>query len=82
MFICQICEKSENPNIPVNYVTTKTRSKDYLDKNGEIIGWGHEIVEQIKVCKKCYVKAEDIEVKEEISTSTFDEVKLRDVYEL
>ena len=61
MYKCQNdrCEKIVSPRTPENIIITKTREKTYTNPGKKkhydpIVTHGTEIVEEIRVCPKCY----------------------------
>lgn len=52
-FRCEKCHKAQPPHSSPNFVVTKRREKMYTNETGETTGKGWEIVEGIKICKKC-----------------------------
>ena len=53
MFNCKRCHKTSQPGAPIHKIVTQTRLKDYLDAHGQIIGHGHETVEEVVLCSEC-----------------------------
>ena len=52
-FRCENCNEAQESRAKPKVKVTKTREKIYKSKNGETIGWGNEIVTEMKLCDPC-----------------------------
>ena len=69
MFKCEICHKTSKSGEKQNKKVVEVRDKVYyyIDKSGkEKQSHGTEIVKEIKVCDKCYLKLIEEENNNEI----------------
>lgn len=53
MFICDACCKVTQPGEPQRLTVAEVRPKVYTNRDGEMIGRGHEIVREEKRCGAC-----------------------------
>lgn len=56
MFNCQECNQPIGPNVSPIKVVTKKRQKVYTNGDGDVIGFGWEIVKEEQLCENCATK--------------------------
>ena len=53
MFICAGCKKLSKPRDPSTLVVIETRKRIYVNVDGESIGEGWEIANELRCCREC-----------------------------